>query len=133
MEVGEQPRIARRDRWQELESNGLLQLQIVSAIDLPHATATDETDDPVAVTQERAWRKPPFTDLARRRASLGVVEVVRCAQAGGAIGKRGFRGGSNARVNGADAGAIEPEQRLDLGAHGGGGFVSSVVGLSLGG
>ena len=77
VEPGEQPRIARCCLGQELERDGLLQLEIGRAIDLAHATAPDEADDPIAVSQERAGREPAFADLARRSGGCGIVDVVR--------------------------------------------------------
>ena len=39
---------------QELEGDGLIEIEVVGPIDLPHAAAAQEGDDPVAVADEPA-------------------------------------------------------------------------------
>ena len=58
--LGQMPR-------QELERHGLTELQIVGAIDLAHAAAAEQADDPVALGEDRAGRETAGLDRVGRR------------------------------------------------------------------
>ncbi len=52
---------------QELERHGLTELQIVRAVDLAHAAAAEQADDPVALGEDRAGREAARLDRVGRR------------------------------------------------------------------
>ena len=58
--------IARGRRGQKLERHGLVQLQIVGAIDLAHPALADESQNAVAFGEDGADRKAAFIDGAAR-------------------------------------------------------------------
>ena len=58
--IGQMPR-------QELQRHGLAELQIVGAVDLAHAAAAEQADDPVALGEDRAGRETAGLDRVGRR------------------------------------------------------------------
>ncbi len=58
--------------WQELERNSLCKFQVLGAIDLAHAAAAQQADDPVAAGQYRACDELRAVERARRRRPIGL-------------------------------------------------------------
>ena len=56
---------------QELESDGLAELQVVGAIDLAHAAAAQQADDAVAAGEHRAGNELRAVERVRRRQPIG--------------------------------------------------------------
>ena len=71
VEAREQSRIARSGLRQKLQRDGLLQLQIGSAIYLAHATAPDQIDNPVTLGKHRPGRKAAVGKLADSGLEIG--------------------------------------------------------------
>ena len=60
MKAREQPRVAGRCFGQKLERDGLAELQVGGAIDLAHAAAPEQADDPVAAAEQCAGHETAF-------------------------------------------------------------------------
>ena len=128
MEARHQSRIARSGLRQKLQRDGLLQLQIGSAIYLAHATAPDQIDNEVTLGKHRPGRKAAVGKLADSGLEIGPGLVV---AAGHGAGERGPRRVGYAAVDRADGVAIVPQQRLDLRSYLVGNPLLDVVGLAL--
>ena len=59
--------VRRQVRRQELQRDRLAELQVIGAVDLPHAAAPEESDDPVALGEDRPRREAAGVDRVRRR------------------------------------------------------------------
>ena len=67
-----QPICAMRDLLrQELQSDGLAELQVVSSIDFAHPAAAQQTDDAVAAGQDRARNELRAVERVRRGQLIG--------------------------------------------------------------
>ena len=66
MEARERSAVRRECFRQKLQSDGLTELEIVSAVDFAHAAATEQTDDAVASGQRRAGREPRVVNRIKR-------------------------------------------------------------------
>jgi hypothetical protein len=62
VELHQAGRVAIQFGRKELERNRLRELQVVRAVDLPHAAATQASNDAVPSAEHRAWRKSPVVD-----------------------------------------------------------------------
>jgi hypothetical protein len=62
MELGEPRRIALQIDWKELQRDGLPETQVVSAVDLAHAAAPEETNNSVSFAENGTRRKAPMVD-----------------------------------------------------------------------
>ena len=106
VEALEPGRLGRELRRQELQGDGLAELEVVGAVDLAHAAAADEADDAVALAEDRAGREAAavergeeairptgLSDAPRRSAAsatdgvarpVGIcdADLIGCAQAG---------------------------------------------------
>ncbi len=65
VELRQTCRIAPEILRQELQRDRLAQAQVVRAIDLAHAAASEQADDPVAIVEDGARRKAAVVDRSR--------------------------------------------------------------------
>src|SRR6202008_3074892 len=59
----QQNRIASQSRGQKLERYGLIELRIVSAIDLAHSTRAEDPGDAITIGDDRAGRELRYLDM----------------------------------------------------------------------
>ena len=77
VEAIDEGRLRREFRRQELQRDGLAELQVVGAVDLTHAAVADETDDAITIGEDRAGRKAAAIERWRGREAAD--RAVRCA------------------------------------------------------
>ena len=71
VEAFEQPGIVGGGFREKLQGDGLVELEVDGAIDLAHAASAHQTENAVAVGQDRTGGEAPFLGSARRRRRLG--------------------------------------------------------------
>ena len=71
VEAREEPGVGGDRLREELQGDGLAELQVVGAVDLAHPAAAEEADDPVAPADHRSRREGAEVDRVRGREAAG--------------------------------------------------------------
>ncbi len=67
----ETARVLLQPRRKELERNRLPELQIIGAVDLPHASTSQKPHDTVALGKHAPWNKAALLRIGGLRAEVG--------------------------------------------------------------
>jgi hypothetical protein len=62
-------RVGREGWWQEFQRDLMIEAHVVDEVDLAHPTASEQTDDPIAIGQQLA-RTVSWSSWTRRSRSL---------------------------------------------------------------